>query len=95
MTVFDNDRHAANTSKKVRSVLAQNAKEGKYIASFAAYGYLKGDDEKHTPIIDEPAAKVVRRIFELRATGITPTQIAKILNAEGIPIPSDYPAQRL
>ena len=94
MNLF-NEWHAANTSKKVRSVLAQNAKEGKYIASFAAYGYLKGDDEKHTPIIDEPAAKVVRRIFELRATGITPTQIAKILNAEGVPIPSDYRAHRL
>ena len=94
MNLF-NEWHAANTSKKVRSVLAQNAKEGKYIASFAAYGYLKGDDEKHTPVIDEPAAKVVRRIFELRATGITPTQIAKKLNAEGIPIPSDYRAQRL
>ena len=94
MNLF-NEWHAANTSKKVRSVLAQNAKEGKYIASFAAYGYLKGDDEKHTPIIDEPAAQVVRRIFELRATGITPTQIAKKLNAEGVPIPSDYRAQRL
>ena len=94
MNLF-NEWHAANTSKKVRSVLAQNAKEGKYIASFAAYGYLKGDDEKHTPVIDEPAAKVVRRIFELRATGITPTQIAKKLNAEGVPIPSDYRAQRL
>ena len=94
MNLF-NEWHAANTSKKVRSVLAQNAKEGKYIASFAAYGYLKGDDDKHTPIIDEPAAKIVRRIFELRATGITPTQIAKKLNAEGVPIPSDYRAQRL
>ena len=94
MNLF-NEWHAANTSKKVRSVLAQNAKEGKYIASFAAYGYLKGDDEKHTPVIDEPAAQVVRRIFELRATGITPTQIAKKLNAEGVPIPSDYRAQRL
>ena len=94
MNLF-NEWHAANTSKKVRSVLAQNAKEGKYIASFAAYGYLKSDDEKHTPVIDEPAAKVVRRIFELRATGITPTQIAKILNADGVPIPSDYRAQRL
>ena len=31
MNLF-NEWHAANTSKKVRSVLAQNAKEGKYIA---------------------------------------------------------------
>ena len=94
MNLF-NEWHAANTSKKVRSVLAQNSKDGKYIASYAAYGYLKSDDEKHTPVIDEPAAKIVRRIFELRATGITPTQIAKKLNAEGIPIPSDYRAQML
>ncbi|MCQ2470360.1 MAG: recombinase family protein, partial [Ruminococcus sp.] len=78
-----------------RSVLAQNAKEGKYLASFASYGYMKSNDEKHTPVIDEPAAKIVRRIFELRATGITPTQIAKKLNSEGIPIPSDYRAQKL
>ena len=90
-----NEWHAASTSKKVRSVLARNAKEGKYIASYASYGYVKSDDEKHTPIIDEPAAKIVRRIFELRATGITPTQIAKKLNAEGVPIPSDYRAQML
>ena len=33
MNLF-NEWHAANTSKKVRSVLAQNAKEGKYIASW-------------------------------------------------------------
>lgn len=94
MNLF-NEWHAANTSKKVRSVLAQNAKEGKYLASFASYGYMKSNDEKHTPVIDEPAAKIVRRIFELRATGITPTQIAKKLNSEGIPIPSDYRAQKL
>ena len=94
MNLF-NEWHAANTSKKVRSVMAANSRQGKYLAASAAYGYIKADDEKHTPIIDEPAAKVVRRIFELRATGITPTQIAKILNADGVPIPSDYRAQRL
>ena len=94
MNLF-NEWHAANTSKKVRSVLAQNAKDGKYIASYAAYGYLKSDDDKHTPIIDECAAKVVRRIFELRAAGISPPQIAQMLNADGIPIPSDYRAKRL
>lgn len=92
MNLF-NEWHAANTSKKIRSVFASNAKEGKYIASFASYGYIKGDDENHTPIIDEPAAEIVRKIFDMRATGISPSQIAKKLNAEKILIPSDYQAQ--
>ena len=90
MTVFDNDRHAANTSKKVRSVMAANSRQGKYLATFAAYGYIKADDEKHTPIIDPEAAEVVRRIFKLRSQGVTPRHIADQLNADSIPIPSDY-----
>lgn len=91
MNLF-NEWHAANTSKKIRSVFAANAKQGKYIASFASYGYIKSDDANHTPIIDEPAAEVVRKIFDLRTTGITPRQIARKLNAEKILIPSDYQA---
>ena len=42
------------------------------------------------PVVDEPAAKVVRRIFEMRSQGISPRHIADKLNEEKIPIPSDY-----
>ena len=56
----------------------------------APYGYIAGTDEKRLPIIDEPAAEVVRQIFEMRTNGISPNQIAKALNAEGIPTPTDY-----
>ena len=38
----------------------------------APYGYLKSDGEKKTPVIDEEAAAVVKRIFELRASGLSP-----------------------
>lgn len=89
-----NEWHAASTSKKVRSVLANNAKQGKYIASFASYGYIKGNDKNHLPIIDHEAAAVVRRIFDMRATGLTPTQIARQLSAENVLIPSDYLAKK-
>ena len=61
MNVF-NEWHAANTSKKIRTVLKANAKDGKYHPRKAPYGYVKGTDEKKTPIIDEEAAVIVKQI---------------------------------
>lgn len=89
MNVF-NEWHAANTSKKIRTVLKANAREGKYHARKAPYGYVKSDTEKKTPIIDEEAAAVVKRIFEMRASGLSPHKIADKLNEENIPNPSKY-----
>ena len=62
MNVF-NEWHAANTSKKIRVVLKANAKGGKYHPRKAPYGYVKGADEKKTPIIDEEAAEVVKKEY--------------------------------
>ena len=109
MNIF-NEWHAANTSKKIRTVLKANAREGKYHARKAPYGYVKSDTEKNarkapygyvksdtekkTPIIDEEAAAVVKRIFEMRASGLSPHKIADILNAEGILNPSRYCLER-
>lgn len=89
-----NEWHSASTSKKIKSVIAANAKEGKYRACCAPYGYVKSDNEKKLPIPDEPAASVVRRIFQLRAQGISPKHICDMLNEEKIPTPSDYAAQK-
>ena len=89
MNIF-NEWHAANTSKKIRAVLKSNAKDGKYHARKAPYGYVKSDTEKKTPIIDEEAAAVVKRIFEMRASGLSPHKIADILNEENISNPSKY-----
>ena len=86
MNVF-NEWHAANTSKKIRAVRKNNALAGIYSAKKATYGYLKGTDKKRTPIIDEETAPVVRRIFEMYASGMSPKNIADILNAEGISSP--------
>ena len=93
MNIF-NEWHAANTSKKIRAVLKSNARDGKYHARKAPYGYVKSDTEKKTPIIDEEAAAVVKRIFEMRASGLSPHKIADILNAEGVLNPSRYCLER-
>ena len=41
-------------------------------------------------MIDPDAAPIVRNIFEMRASGISPHHIADKLNEDGVPIPSDY-----
>lgn len=89
MNVF-NEWHAANTSKKVRAVREANARAGRYQAAFAPYGYIAGTDEKRTPVIDEEVAPIVRRIFELYASGLSAQKISQTLNYDGITAPSIY-----
>lgn len=89
MNVF-NEWHAANTSKKIRAVRRSNAKEGIYTAKKASYGYKMGTDKKRAPVVDEETAPIVKRIFEMYASGISPRKISEILNLEGIPSPATY-----
>ena len=85
-----NEWWAAATSKKLRAVRIQNAKNGKKGMSHAPYGYILGTDEKRTLQVNEEVAPIVKRIFEMRAQGLTPRKIADILNAENILTPNDY-----
>ena len=94
MNIF-NEWHSANTSKKLRAVHASGAKSGKYYATYCAFGYLKSDDGKRTPVIDPYAAPIVRRIFEMRASGESMRNIADVLNSEHIPTPMDYQYKRI
>lgn len=89
MNVF-NEWHAANTSKKIRAVLECNWRKGKYTNWAYPYGYKAGQDEKRTAVIDEDAAAVVRRIFDLRLQGNSARAIARTLTDEGIPNPTAH-----
>ena len=55
---------------------------------------MKSDTEKKTPVVDEEAAAVVKRIFEMRASGLSPHKIADTLNAEGRLNPSRYSMEK-
>ena len=85
-----NEWHAANTSKKIKAVRRSNALAGIYSAKKATYGYLKGTDKKRTPVIDEETAPIVKRIFEMYASRMSPMKISEVLNLEGIPSPATY-----
>ena len=89
MNIF-NEWHAANTSKKIRAVKKAHAKEGIYTAKKAAYGYKIGTDKKRTPVIDEETAPIVRRVFEMYASGMSPLKISETLNLEGVMSPAVY-----
>lgn len=89
MNVF-NEWHAANTSKKVKSVIRAQAKDGKYHSPKAPFGYVIVDKDKRLPVIDEPAASYVRRIYDMRLKGLSHKRICDILNLEGIPCPQKY-----
>ena len=85
-----NALYSKNVSKTVKSAKQAQAQQGKYIHAFAPFGYKKDPADKHRIIIDEPAAKVVKRVFGLICEDKTPKQIADIMNSEGVLTPSEY-----
>ena len=89
MNIF-NEWHSANTSKKIRAVLEASQRSGKYTSGIYPYGYIAGMDENRSAIVDEPAAKIVRRIFDMRIQGYSPYRIARVLSDEGVPNPTEY-----
>ena len=88
-----NQQYAVDISKKVSTAFRTKQEEGQFIGSFASYGYKKDPQNKHKLLIDEYAAGVVRRVFELFIHGKAKQQIAYILNQEGILSPSAYKIQ--
>ena len=85
-----NDYHLKDLSGKIKSVLHAKMRSGQYIAAYAPYGYRKSEEDRHRLVIDEEAAAVVRRMFDLRRAGMAYGKIAGILNGEGILSPRWY-----
>ncbi len=88
-TLF-NDMYSRDLSKKIRGALSAQKKRGQFMSGFAPYGYIKDPADKHHFLIDEEAAKVVRRIFYMSLEGYSRNSIARKLNQEGILTPSEY-----
>ncbi len=88
-----NEFYAKDISKKIRSARKTLAKQGKFTAPFAPYGYKKDPENKHHLIVDENTAPIVKRMFRLTVEGKTPTEIAEIFTAEKILIPRAYVAK--
>ena len=79
-----NEWFARDTSKKIRAVLKAKAERGERVSTQIPYGYKKDPDVKGHLLIDEETAPIVRRIFELCAQGMGPTNIGNVLRDEKI-----------
>ena len=89
-----NDFYARDTSKKIRAVMRSKGNAGEHLCSNPPYGYMKDPADKKKWIIDEEAAEVVKRIFDLCIAGKGPMQIAKILTADKVLTVKAYYAKR-
>lgn len=85
-----NEWYLEDLSENIRAVLDLKRKNGQYIGSFPLYGYQKDPQNKNRLVADPEAAEVVRRIYRLYLDGNGKQQIARLLNAQGIPNPTRY-----
>ena len=85
-----NEWYLEDLSNNVRSVLTHKRRAGRYIAAFALFGYQKDPADSGHLVIDPAAAAVVRRVFALYLAGSGAARIARLLNQEGMPAPSEY-----
>lgn len=70
-----NEWHAKNTSQKVRNVFKNKGMAGIPLTTNPPFGYMKNPENLKEWLIDEPAAKIVRQIFELCVSGLGPTAL--------------------
>ena len=87
-----NEYYARDTSRKIRSTFQSKGKSGKHLTGTVPYGYL-WNETRDKYIVDEEAAEIVRRIFQMTIDGMGPYQIARKLSEDKILIPSAHLAQ--
>ena len=85
-----NEWYAQDTSNKIQAIFMSRMKDGKRCSGSIPYGYYRKDGDKQTLFVDPEAAKTVKHIFELVASGVGVTEVARILTEEKILIPSAY-----
>lgn len=85
-----NDAYCRDISTKIRSQLDVKRKNGKFIGSFACYGYCKDPRDKNKLVVDPLAAETVRMIFRMKLEGSNSQRIAETLNELGILPPAEY-----
>ena len=83
-----NEWYARDTSKKVRAVFRAKGMAGESIATNIPYGYMKDPANPKHWIVDEPASKVVQRIFQYCMDGLGVTHIANQLRKAEIEVPT-------
>lgn len=85
-----NDAYCRDISTKIRSQLDVKRRTGKFIGSFACYGYKKDPKDVNHLLVDSYAADIVRLVFRLKLSGCNSQRIAEELNNMGVLPPAEY-----
>lgn len=85
-----NEFYARDTSRKIRAVNKAKGERGERLTTNVPYGYKKNPDDPKKWIVDEEAARIVKRIFALCMEGKGPSQIAAQLEKEQVLNPTAY-----
>lgn len=84
-----NEWYPKTTSKKVKQVKRTKALNGEHLGH-APFGYLKNPDDPTRWLVDEEAAVIVRRIFQMAMDGYGCSAIATALWQDKVLTPSAY-----
>ena len=85
-----NEMYAADISVKIKSAYRARFQQGKFMATYAPYGYVKDPADHNHLLIDDRVAHVVREIFDLALAGNGIEKIRKHLNKKHILCPAAF-----
>ncbi len=85
-----NEGYAKDISLKITTSFESRKKQGQFMGRYPVYGYLKDPANKNHLIVNPETCGIVKRIFQMRDSGMALGAIASQLNAEGIPSPARY-----
>ena len=88
-----NEWYIRDCSRKTMLSYQARSDAGQPITCNVPYGYKKDPEDKHHWIVDEEAAAIVRRMFNMTVEGKSPGQIARIFLKEKVERPSVYSAR--
>ena len=85
-----NEFYARDSSRKIQAIFKARMQDGKRVSPSVPYGYRRDPQDKQHLIVDEEAAAVVQRIFQMVIEGYGVKGIADALTADKVLIPSAY-----
>ena len=85
-----NEWYLKDQSKKITAAYQLRGKSGLPTNNNCLYGYRKDPNVKHHWLVDEEAAAIVRRIYQMACEGHGPYEIARILTKEKVDSPGYY-----
>lgn len=88
------DFYSEDLSQKVKSAIAVRKEQGRFMNTYAPYGYKRCENDRYMLEIEPKGAEVVRRIFTEYASGKGMLKISAELNSDRIDSPAVYIRKR-